>query len=58
MKTEVGLCEQCVHTKRVQTTTSVFWRCLLADDDARFRKYPELPVLKCTGHQRTDPEIP
>jgi hypothetical protein len=28
---------------------SEFWRCLLADVDARFVKYPRLPVVRCAG---------
>jgi hypothetical protein len=28
---------------------SEFWRCLLADVDGRFVKYPRLPVFSCEG---------
>jgi hypothetical protein len=28
-----------------------FWRCLRAEDDARFIRYPRLPILKCTGYE-------
>ena len=30
---------------------SVFWLCELHTEDPRFRKYPALPVLECTGYE-------
>jgi hypothetical protein len=30
---------------------SVFVRCDRSDLDARFRKYPALPVLRCAGYE-------
>ncbi len=52
----VGLCAACVHA-RVQRSAkgSSFWRCARADDDARFRRYPPLPVRVCPGHERGEP---
>ena len=46
----VGLCARCRHA-RAQTTTrgSTFWRCLRAETDARFVRYPALPVRDCPG---------
>jgi hypothetical protein len=37
----------------VQTTArgSRFWRCLRADDDPRFARYPRLPVTACSGFE-------
>jgi hypothetical protein len=46
---EIGLCARCVHARQVPSRTSVYWRCLLADTDARFERYPRLPVLRCPG---------
>jgi len=34
---------------------SVFYRCLRADTDPRFVRYPPLPVLQCSGYERRDP---
>jgi hypothetical protein len=45
----VGLCERCVHARIVRTPRSTFWRCALAETDARFERYPRLPVLHCDG---------
>ena len=47
-----GLCESCAHA-RIQRNArgSAFWRCALAESDPRFRRYPPLPVLRCTGHE-------
>jgi hypothetical protein len=34
---------------------STFWRCRLSETDARFPRYPALPVLACTGHEPMEP---
>jgi hypothetical protein len=34
---------------------SAFYRCLRADADPRFVRYPPLPVLECPGYDRRDP---
>jgi hypothetical protein len=31
---------------------SVFYLCQLSATDARFPKYPRLPVLQCSGYQK------
>jgi hypothetical protein len=54
---DVGLCEHCEHTKRVESARgSAFRLCLLHDRDARFAKYPRLPVLQCVGYMRRAPD--
>jgi hypothetical protein len=52
----IGLCAACAHA-RVQhgARGSTFWRCARADDDARFRRYPPLPVRECAGHEQGEP---
>lgn len=52
-RAEVGLCADC-RFARVQSSArgSEFWRCLRADFDARFRRYPPLPVRECPGFER------
>ena len=48
-----GLCASCANVKRVESARgSVFYRCLLADRDERFAKYPRLPVSTCAGYER------
>jgi hypothetical protein len=49
---DAGLCARCVHA-RVQTTErgSRFWRCLRAETDERFVRYPRLPVVECPGFE-------
>jgi len=49
---DVGLCSCCRHA-RVTTTArdSRFWRCLRAEDDRRFKRYPRLPIVKCPGYE-------
>ena len=45
-----GLCETCVHARRIESARgSVFWLCRKSEEDARFPKYPRLPVLRCSG---------
>jgi len=48
-----GLCATCRHA-RVQETArgSRFWRCLRAETDERFDRYPRLPVRECPGYER------
>jgi len=46
-----GLCATCKHAKRVQSDRgSTFLFCQLALSDARFPKYPRLPVKNCSGY--------
>lgn len=47
-----GLCATCQHMERTESRRgSVFYRCLRAQTDASFRKYPPLPVRQCRGYQ-------
>jgi hypothetical protein len=54
-----GLCDDCLHSKRIDSARgSVFRLCLLHEQDARFAKYPRLPVVRCSGHVRRPDEVP
>jgi hypothetical protein len=47
----VGLCATCVHVRVVESAKgSQFVLCELSKTDARFPKYPRLPVLVCVGY--------
>ena len=48
----VGLCARCRFV-RAQTTVrgAIFYRCARADEDASFLRYPQIPVLTCTGFE-------
>jgi hypothetical protein len=47
-----GLCRTCQHSHPVESDRgSVFIRCELSLEDARFPKYPRLPVLACDGYR-------
>ena len=52
MDAAVGLCARC-RFAAVQEggRGSRFWRCRRAEADARFRRYPPLPVLRCPGYE-------
>jgi hypothetical protein len=53
-RTRVGLCAACVHARLIQSAkSSEFWLCERAKSDARFAKYPALPVRSCVGFSRT-----
>jgi hypothetical protein len=53
---DAGLCRTCAHARRQRTARgSEFWRCLRADDDPRFPRYPRLPVLACPGYEPRAP---
>ena len=50
----MGLCARCRHARTQETKRgSTFWRCLRADDDPRFVRYPALPVRECPGFEAT-----
>ena len=48
----IGLCSDCAHA-RVQRSAkgAAFWRCLRADADPRYLRYPPLPVIACAGFE-------
>ncbi|NNL84189.1 MAG: hypothetical protein HKP27_00965 [Myxococcales bacterium] len=47
-----GLCADCRHARITRNRRgSAFFRCGLADSDPRFRRYPQLPVRECAGHE-------
>ena len=48
-----GLCATCEHLRLLASKRSVFVRCGLAEVDARFPKYPPLPVVACGGYSGT-----
>jgi uncharacterized protein YciI len=50
----VGLCFTCRWKRAtVNRRGSVFFRCARAEDDARFVRYPPLPVRSCPGYEET-----
>jgi hypothetical protein len=52
---EPGLCKHCRHSRVVRSDRGgVFYRCLLADGDPRFPKYPRLPVRECAGYEKAE----
>ena len=49
---EVGLCFTCCRKRAsVSRRGSVFFRCARAEEDARFVRYPLLPVHSCPGYE-------
>lgn len=50
-----GLCRACRHAEVLRSKRSAFLRCGLAAEDARFPRYPGLPVLQCAGFETTIP---
>jgi hypothetical protein len=51
LRATVGLCATCRHARRIESERgSEFWLCQLSAIDARFPKYPRLPILTCPGY--------
>jgi O-acetyl-ADP-ribose deacetylase (regulator of RNase III) len=47
-----GLCDACRYCKRIVSGRgSTFRMCLLHEHDARYAKYPPIPVLRCGGYE-------
>ena len=47
-----GLCADCRHSRKITSDRgSEFWFCELSKVDARFVKYPRLPVKTCVGYE-------
>ncbi len=50
IRLNAGLCESCQHARRVDSARgSTFILCRKSETDARFVKYPGLPVWRCEG---------
>ena len=53
---DAGLCGHCRWARRIESAKgSEFIRCGRSDEDARFRKYPQLPVVTCAGFETNRP---
>ncbi|MBI3855795.1 MAG: hypothetical protein HY293_08915 [Planctomycetes bacterium] len=51
-ESRAGLCATCRHAKETRNDRgSVFLFCRKSESDARFPKYPPLPVTRCAGHE-------
>ena len=49
---DAGLCANCRHARRIESRRgALFLLCERAASDARYRRYPPLPVLRCPGHE-------
>ena len=49
-----GLCADCAHAKKLRTKIdATIYLCGLAAVDARFPKFPRLPVHACAGYEKT-----
>jgi len=48
----IGLCADCRFMRRIESDRgSTFYLCERSATDARFPKYPRLPVLQCIGYE-------
>jgi hypothetical protein len=55
---QAGLCADCQHScKMTSDRGSVFWFCELSKVDARFVKYPRLPVRGCAGYEAKEDRV-
>ena len=52
-----GLCEDCAHHRViVNRRGSRFYLCERSKHDARYPRYPPLPVLACRGYEQGPPD--
>jgi hypothetical protein len=51
---DAGLCATCVHCRVIRARRSDFYMCQRSFTDARFPKYPRLPVVRCVGYTPGD----
>ncbi len=52
-----GLCDQCKHVQIVDSTKgSRFFLCMYTKIDARYTKYPRLPVMACRAYEEKNEE--
>lgn len=48
-----GLCADCIYARQITSDRgSTFLQCQLSFTDARFAKYPRLPMLACSGYAK------
>ena len=53
LRDAVGLCADCRFRRLIESDRgSTFYLCEKSTSDARFPKYPRLPVLQCAGYER------
>jgi hypothetical protein len=49
----LGLCSDCRHAQRIASSKgSQFLLCKFSKIDPSFPKYPPLPVLSCSAHEK------
>ena len=52
-----GLCADCAHHRITGNRRgSRFYLCERSKEDARFPRYPPLPVLECSGYEPGGPD--
>lgn len=52
MPEAAGLCAACAHARTITSARgSAFVLCGRSATDARYPKYPRLPVERCAGHE-------
>ena len=52
LRDPIGLCATCRHARVIENRRgSEFYLCRLSEADARFEKYPRLPVIHCAGYE-------
>lgn len=53
-----GLCADCANAKKLRTKIdAVIYLCGLAAVQAKFPKFPRLPVLACAGYEKARPGL-
>ena len=54
-----GLCDSCAHQQVVRSGRgSVFSLCRRSKSDPAYPKYPQIPVVRCAGHEPREGQRP
>ena len=52
MNDAAGLCARCLHARKLSTKSGArIYLCGRSKTDARFAKYPRLPMAECPGYE-------
>jgi hypothetical protein len=47
----IGLCADCLHARRIASARgSLFYLCERSASEPKFPRYPQLPVMQCSGY--------
>jgi len=54
-----GLCTSCRYCNQTKHPRggAPYYRCLRANEDPRYKRYPRIPVLECDGYEEDSGQV-